>query len=155
MRRIALLLAGTAVLIAGCGPRGPQFSELGFQQRMERLIGLSKDRVVGHLGPPVSEFERKEDGHIIATYKLDWTDSGGGYTVSVPRTEYVYGTSYNRRGKSSGSYSETRTVYVDRSVPSYSVQRSCFIDLDYDERQRVVGYQYQGDGCMAVERKTP
>ena len=145
------LLAGVAVFAAGCGP---QFNEAGFRQRMERLVGLSKDRVVGHLGLPISEI-KGQNGHVLATYSQNWTDSGGGYYASEPRTEYVQGTNYNRRGRSSGSYSETRTTYVDRWVPRYSNLRTCFIDLDYDARNIVVGYQYTGDGCLAVERETP
>ena len=144
MRRIALLLAGTAVLIAGCSAA----TEAGFRQRMDRLVGMPKPVLVAVLGHPFRE-EPVGNGHVVATYNQSWAIQKGGYMGSVPQTEYVDGTTYDRRGRRR-TYHETRTTYVDRWVPPYTNDYVCFVNFEMNAQGRAVSYQYSGEGCVAL-----
>lgn len=144
MRRIALLLAGTAALIVGCSAA----TEAGFQQRMDRLIGMPKPVLVTVLGHPFRE-DRVGNGHVIATYNQSWAVQKGGYMGTEPKTVYVDGTTYDRKGRSR-SYHETRTTYVDRWIPPYTDDYVCFVIFEMNAQGRAVSYRYEGEGCVAV-----
>jgi hypothetical protein len=144
MWRIALFLAGTAVLIAGCGGA----TEAGFRQRMDRLIGMQKPVLVAVLGPPFRE-DPTGNGGVVATYNQSWSIQKGGFMGSEPQIEYVDGTTYDRHGRSR-TYHETRTTSVDRWVPPYSDDRICFVTFEMNPQGRAVSYRYSGDGCVAA-----
>jgi len=136
-------------LLTGCGP---QLTEVGFRQRMDRLIGMPKEVLVVALGRPISE-NTVSNGRKFLVFSQSWVERGGGYSVSEPRTETVQGINYNRRGKKDGTYTETRTVYVDRWVPPYSRNQVCVVGFEIDSRGRAALYQYLGDGCVGLEEK--
>lgn len=134
------------MLAAGCSAA----TEAGFRQRMDGLIGMQKPVLVAVLGPPFRE-DQVGNGRVVATYNQSWAVEKGGYMGSEPKTVYVDGTTYDRKGRSR-SYHETRTTYVDRWIPRYTTDYVCFVIFEMNAEGRAVSYRYEGDGCVAVPR---
>lgn len=139
------LLAGV-LLLSAC----TRITEAGFRQKMDRFIGMPKEALIRAFGAPIREGSLS-NGPRYAMFSQSWVERGGGYMTQDPRTETVSGTIRDDRGKKK-SYTETRTVYVDRWVPPYAYDRPCVVNFAFNAADRVSTYVYRGSGCVGVEK---
>jgi len=140
---VLALLVGAALLSA-CA----RMTEAGARQQLDHLIGVPRSSLVALVGAPIRE-GRVGDGVRYAIFDASWVERGGGYFRSEPHSETVAGTIYDR-GRTK-DYVETRTVTVDRWVPSYAERRPCLVTFLFDAADRISSYAFRGNGCVAEE----
>lgn len=125
-----MVLASVMGLLVGC------VSEAGYQRKLDRSVGMTKQELISEWGEPLTVFEHDEliikgkvvrrAETVISFYKVMFVDNPGKVTVNQINDNTI---TYDIKPQTKTKYSCSTKFWL--------------------EKDRVVSYKHEGNNCVA------
>ncbi|RKS85280.1 hypothetical protein DES39_1793 [Orbus hercynius] len=125
-----VVLVSLIGLLAGC------VTEAGYQRKLQRSVGMSKQQLIDEWGEPVTEFAHKQ---VYSQGKL--------LQKAETIMNYYQHTNFNQPAKLTIKQVSNNSLTYDFQ-PQSTTTFSCLTTFRL-EHDRVVSYKYEGNNCVA------
>jgi len=136
------------IVLMGCA------TTANYEKILTSWVGTHADNLVSSWGPPQGSYTLS-DGSAVIEYVQSRNVQGGGYTYTVPKTTYHYGSAsaYGSGGSAYGTYSGYSTTYVNKTTPTYNIHKTCKTTFNVNSQGIITSWRWRGNACRALPPK--